>query len=333
MDGVDERRNRIGNFPAAIDAAEQGVAKIPSSPEMQYQLLTCAYMRANRFADAKRVVAQEQARGKDDPILHQILLEMAFIEHDPQTMQSVIAWSKTQPQIYKTLEMQAIFAADNGKPQESEGLFQQTMVDATKEVSPELADAMLLDEAGIEAELGRLPKANQLLAKVKDKRSVNAAIFETRTGSTTAAETYLKKPIQNPHDTIVNYLLIPELKALQALQHHDPQTAIAVLEPSIPYELVLPEVIEVRAEAYLAARQGAKTQVEFQKLVDHPALEDPMLPRINLAHLGLARAFAMQDNKPRSRKEYETFFNLWKDADPDVPFLKQAHIEYAHLQQ
>jgi DNA-binding winged helix-turn-helix (wHTH) protein/tetratricopeptide (TPR) repeat protein len=323
----------LGNFSAAIPAGEQALRINPAKPELNYLLLSRAYMRAGRYADAKRTVAQAQAQGKDDPDLHQLLLEMAFIEHDPQTIQSVIAWSRTQPQLYKTLETQAILAADAGRYEESEALFQRAMLDAAKEVEPGLADAMLIDEAGVEVEIGRLAKAKELLDKVKDKSSIDAAIFEIKAGSTTAAEAYFKKPNEYPHDTILNYLLVPELKALQALRRNDPQSAIALLEPSIPYELAKPEVIEVRAQAYIAAHQGAKAQEEFQKLLDHPALEDPTMPRTSLAHLGLARASAMQGRKEESRKEYETFFALWSDADADVPVLRQAHIEYAHLQE
>jgi predicted Zn-dependent protease len=323
----------LGNFSAAIEAGEQGLSISPIKPELEYLLLARAYMRAGRYADAKRVIAQAQAQGKDDPALHQLLLQMAFIEHDPQTMQSEIQWTGKHPQLYKSLEMQAIFAADSGKAEESETLFQKAMLDATKEVEPGLADAMLLDEAGVEAELGRLTRARELLAKTRDKSSINAALFETKAGSTTAAEAYLKKPNQYPHDTLANNLLIPELKALLALQHNDPQAAIALLEPARPYDLALAEVIEVRAQACLAAHQGASAQQEFQKLLDHPALEDPTLPRTILAHLGLARALEMQGRKEDSRKEYETFFGLWRDADADVPALKQARIEYAHLQE
>jgi Tfp pilus assembly protein PilF len=97
--------------------------------------------------------------------------------------------------------------------------------------------------------------------------------------------------------------------------------------------LVLPEVIEVRGEAYLAAKQGAKAIEEFQKLIDHPAVEEPTMPKTILAHLGLARADEMQGQKEESRKEYQTFFSLWKDGDADGAVLRQAHLEYAALQK
>jgi tetratricopeptide (TPR) repeat protein len=128
-------------------------------------------------------------------------------------------------------------------------------------------------------------------------------------------------------------VLVPELKAVLALRRNDPVAAIALLEASRPYELVSPEVIEVRGEAYLAAKQGAKAREEFQKLIDHPAVEEPTMPKTILAHLGLARADQLQGQKEESRKEYQTFFSLWKDGDADLPVLKQAHLECAALQK
>jgi eukaryotic-like serine/threonine-protein kinase len=190
---------------------------------------------------------------------------------------------------------------------------------------------MLLDEAGVEVQLGRMARATELLAQVKDKKSIKWALVAVKAGSTTAANAYLKQPDQYPHDTLVNKMLLPELMALQALQHNDPAAALTVLEPARPYELAMPEVIEVRAQAYLASKQPSKAAEELQKLLDHPALEDPTMPRTILAHLGLARVYAMQDRKDDSRKEYKTFFSLWKDADPDLPVLHQARLEYNQL--
>jgi tetratricopeptide (TPR) repeat protein len=205
------------------------------------------------------------------------------------------------------------------------------MLDAIKEGQPALTDSMMLDEAGVEVDLGQMTKATQLLAQVKNHGSITWALLATKAGSTTAEATYFKAPNAYPNDTLATKVLIPELKALLALRRNNPTAAIQLLEPGRPYELVLPEVIDLRGQAYLVAKQGAKAQDEFQKLIDHPAVEEPTMPRTILAHLGLARAYAMQGDMEDSRKEYETFFNLWIDADTDLPVLKQAHLEFARL--
>jgi eukaryotic-like serine/threonine-protein kinase len=100
--------------------------------------------------------------------------------------------------------------------------------------------------------------------------------------------------------------------------------------------------IEVRAEAYLAARQGAAAAAEFQRILDHPGLV-LNCPMGALAHVGLARAYVLQALDPnasagsqqsfraKARDQYEQFFTLWKDADPDMPILKDAKAEHAKL--
>ena len=324
---------QIGHYPAAGRAAEIALRLSAIKFEDIYENVADAAMRQGHFADSKRTIAEAQAQDKDGPALHQLLLQIAFMEHDPQATQREIAWSDGHPELWSSLEIQAILAADLGKTQESESLFHRAMLDAIKEGQPALTDSMMLDEAGVEVELGRLTEATQLLVQVKDHGSISWALLATKAGSTTAGELYLKMPNLYPHGTIENYLMIPELKALLALRRRDPQAAIALLEPSIPFELALPEVIEVRAQAYLASQQGAKAQEEFQKLIDHPSLEEPTMPRTIIAHLGLARADEMQGQKEESRKEYQTFFSLWKDGDADGAVLRQAHLEYAALQK
>jgi Tfp pilus assembly protein PilF len=170
-----------------------------------------------------------------------------------------------------------------------------------------------------------------MVRQIKDKSSLEYAVAATAAGNNAAGDAYLKKPTDPPLGTIEQQLLFPELKALLALNHHDSAGAIAALPQATPYDLVRCEVIEVRGQAYLAAGQGDKAEVEYKKLIANPGLEDPALPRTTLAHLGLARAYAMENKSAESRGEYEKFCALWKDADTDVPVLEQARLEYTHL--
>ena len=87
----------------------------------------------------------------------------------------------------------------------------------------------------------------------------------------------------------------------------------------------------MRGEAYLKAHQGSEAIAEFQKIVDHRGI---ILNELTgaLAHLGLARAYAMSGNTVKARMKYADFLALWKDADPDIPILKQAKAEYAKLE-
>ncbi len=143
-----------------------------------------------------------------------------------------------------------------------------------------------------------------------------------------------------PEDTIVRFNYLPTLRAKLALLQASPQEALHVLEAAAPYELGLPAnslynwpnlyPIYVRGEAYLAAHQGREAAAEFQKILDHRGivLNEPIGA---LAHLQLARAYSLQGNAAKARAAYQYFLTLWKDADSDVPILKQAKDEYAKL--
>jgi tetratricopeptide (TPR) repeat protein len=330
-EALTDTETQLGRFQEAINAGEHELKIVVARTASDYDRLSRAYMRANRNADAKRIIAEAQAQNMDAPSLHWILFEMAIAERDRQSIQREIAWSKGKPQPYLFLESQAILAADEGKAHESETLFTSAISSAAHEVSANFADEMLLDEVRVLAELGHTPRVAEMLRQVKDKTSLEYAVAAAAAGNDTAGEAYLKKPAEPPFGTIEQQLLFPELKALLALDHHDPAGAVAALSQATPYELARCEVIEVRGHAYLAAGQGDKAEVEYKKLIANPGLEDPSLPRTTLAHLGLARAYALEGKTAPSRDEYEKLFALWKEADGDIEVLQQARLEYARL--
>jgi hypothetical protein len=142
-------------------------------------------------------------------------------------------------------------------------------------------------------------------------------------------------------DTAVRFSYLPALRARLALNHGDPANAIELLQIAVPDELGSPASsvsgsfgalypIYVRGEAYLAAHQGAEAATEFQKILDHRGIVvgDPIGA---LAHLQIGRALALSGDKTKAKTAYQDFLTLWKDADPDIPILKQAKVEYARL--
>jgi hypothetical protein len=143
-----------------------------------------------------------------------------------------------------------------------------------------------------------------------------------------------------PEDTIVQFNYLPTLRAKLALNNSNPQQALDVLHVAAPHELGLPAYslynwpnlypIYVRGEAYLAAHRGREAAGEFQKILDHRSivLNEPIGA---LAYLQLGRAYVIQGDT-KAKATYQHFLTLWKDADPDIPILKQAQAEYAKLQ-
>jgi hypothetical protein len=139
---------------------------------------------------------------------------------------------------------------------------------------------------------------------------------------------------------MVQFNYLPTVRAQLALNGGDPSKAIDTLQPAAPYELGTPGSfafplalfpVYVRGEAYLASHRGSEAAAEFQKALDHPGavLNEPIGA---LAHLQLGRAFALSGDTNKAKAAYQDFFALWKDADPDIPVLKQARKEYARLQ-
>jgi hypothetical protein len=144
-------------------------------------------------------------------------------------------------------------------------------------------------------------------------------------------------------DTVIQNYWLPLVRAAIALQHYDSGKAIAILRTSAPYELADPPPFSVGTmypayllgQAYLnsgnASGNGELAAAEFQKILEHPGVI-VNFPLSALSHLGLGRARAFSGDKTGARTAYQDFFALWKDADPDIPILKQAKAEYAKLQ-
>ena len=140
-----------------------------------------------------------------------------------------------------------------------------------------------------------------------------------------------------PEDTLVVSIYLPTLGGLLALNHSKPERAIELLQTAIPYEMGQSESgvgnlypAYVRGEAYLAAHHGAEAAAEFQKIIDHRGIV-VLDPEGVLAYLQLGRAQALSGDKSKARNAYQEFLTVWKDADHDIPILKEAKAEYAKL--
>jgi hypothetical protein len=146
-----------------------------------------------------------------------------------------------------------------------------------------------------------------------------------------------------PEDTSVQFMYLPTLRALFSLNTLTPDAAAAIqaLQTASRYDLALGRVgfigrfgglypIYVRGLAYLGARQPADAIGEFQRILDHRSivLVDPMDA---LARLQLARALALSGDTVKAKSAYDDLLTLWKDADPDIPMLREARAEYARL--
>ena len=175
------------------------------------------------------------------------------------------------------------------------------------------------------------------LAPNRDVRAM-AALALARAGDTAGAEKLAAELDKTfPLDTLVQKYWLPTIRAGVALERKDPNRAIELLKVAGTIELgrmmelttfLCP--VYLRGEAYLMLHDGNRAAVEFQKFIDHRGLV-VNFPWGALARLGLARAYAVQGDTAKARAAYQDFLTLWKDADPDIPVLKEAKAEYAKL--
>jgi tetratricopeptide (TPR) repeat protein len=144
-----------------------------------------------------------------------------------------------------------------------------------------------------------------------------------------------------PEDTFAKFTYVPVLRALSALERGKPADSVERLQTALPYELAVNGLnfnwilgglhsAYVRGQALMAARRYPEATAEFQKILDHRGIvgADPIGA---LAHVQLARAFTRSGDTIKAKAAYQRFLTLWKDADPDIPILKQAKAELARL--
>jgi predicted Zn-dependent protease len=216
---------------------------------------------------------------------------------------------------------------------------------AVRADSKESAALWQVNAALREAEFGNPAAAKQgvgaalALAPGRDVKML-AALTLARAGESARAKAIVEELQKSyPSQTMLKVYWLPAIKAAIEVNTNNPTQALVFLEAAAPYELGDPPPFQVgtvypayvRGQAYLAAHNGNSAAAEFQKFLDHRVIV-VNFPLGVLAHLGLARAYAMSGDTAKSRAAYRNFFALWKDADPDIPILKEAKAEYAKLQ-
>jgi eukaryotic-like serine/threonine-protein kinase len=327
-----------GQFEKAIPLANESSRLEPVSP-YGYLHAAIAYLALNRLEEARSVLQRAIDEKADNLFVHQLLYDLAFMNGDADAMQREMKWSEGKSSEYLLLNEATAAAASHGQMQKAGELMQRSV-----QVSDRLgfkgttADTQAGSAVTL-AEVGNVSKAKELAASssVSVHERVNmelAAIALAMTGDVSRSQAIMADLGRRfPDDTLLHQVFIPVVRALIDLDRKAPDQAIEALQAATPYELgtvpgFLP--IYVRGLAYLQAKRGAEAAAEFQKIIDHRGI-DPPTPEHSLAKLGLGRAYVITGDTAKARAAYQDFFGLWKDADPDVPILKEAKAEYEHL--
>ena len=301
--------------------------------------VTSSYVNLDRYDEAKATINRAVAKKIDIGPLHVVSYELGFLQNDSAAMARDLDFlSKNAAWGVSTgLNMQAFTEAYSGHLEKAHSFMLRSIETDKAAGRKEQAASSQLIWAAIRAATGDTADARKEAAdslKLAESRDIDmlAATTFALAGDSARAETIANKLAKEyPSDTFINSLALPEARAAIALNRNDPAKAVELLQPALPYDLAqFFEIPYVRGQAYLALHKGAEAAAEFQKILEHRGI---MRNRIYgaIAHLQLGRAYAMQGDNAKARLAYQDFLALWKDADPDVPILKEAKAEYAKL--
>ena len=312
-----------------------------------YANLAWAYVFLGRFSEAGNVIQQATKRKFEFPDLILLPYYIGFLNGDSGGMERQVTLARDRPGAEDWLSnAQAFVLASAGHLQAARTMSRRAAGIAQQGGQKERVAMFEAGAAVREAffgnanETGRSATAALALSSARDVE-YGAAFAAAISGDLTRSQP-LADDLERrfPEDTCVNFSYIPVLRALAFLYKGDSASAIDLLQVSTPYEMGVPcswfgffgnlYPAYVRGMAYLSARHGVEAAAEFQKIVQDPTLvwSDPVGA---VARLQLARALALSGNTAKAKAAYQDFLVLWKDAEQDIPILKQAKAEYARL--
>ncbi len=334
----------LGNHEKALKQAQESLLMGPHT-EIYYMALGSDYMRVNRLDEAEAVFKETEQRELESEGLLQSRYQLAFLRGDTAGMAKLAAAAMGKLGMEDVLlAAEADTEAWHGKFKAARELTQRAMEYAEHNDAKETAAVYQAAAALREVESGDMRQARgdaDGAMKLAPNQYVQdmAAITLARTGDAAGAEKLAADLDKRfPQDTLQQKYWLPSIRAAAALERKDPNQAIELLKVNSAIELGEPFgtlsvlcPVYLRGEADLMLRDGKAAAVEFQKFVDHGGLVGNF-PWGALAKLGLARAYGQQGDTVRARAAYQDFLTLWKDADADVPILKQAKAEYGKLE-
>jgi len=324
---------QLGQFENAVQNARLSIETDPSSGS-GYENLAAAYMGLNRLDEAKSTLNAALQHNLNFPSLHTMSATLAWAQGDDATLEKELQQAAAAPNgEYMVVGYRASLADARGQLKQARGFIRKANDAAVRLNLKELAPLMLAQQADSEAVVGNHAQAVNWASEAL--KATNSPQVEVSAAYALAISGEEKKALsladdvsrRRPNDTMTQFVYVPMIRTLVQLQHGDTAKAIDLLDTAAVYGRANSGVSYTRGWTYLKAKQGAEAAQEFQKILDLKAWYglDVLVP---LARLGLARAYALQGDNARSRVAYQDFFAAWKDADPDVPVLKQARAEY-----
>jgi len=334
----------LGQIDKSLAATEEGQRLAPDATG--YSNLAGIYLALNRLDDAQKTIEEAQKHNLAGDFLHLGIYQLAFVRGDAAEMDRQVGWAAGKPGTEDILlSFQSDTEADSGHLTKARDFSRRAVDAAARTDSKETAAIWQVNAALREAEFGNLELAKQDVAaalKLSPGRDVAtlSALALARSGETARARTIAEQLEKSyPSETLLKVYWLPSIKAAIELNADHAAQSLVYLEAAAPYDLGSPPPFQLgtlypaylRGQADLLAHNGPAAAAEFQKLLDHRGVVVNFITG-SLAHLQLGRAHAMAGDTAKAKAAYQDFFTLWKNADPDIPILKEAKAEYAKLQ-
>jgi serine/threonine protein kinase/tetratricopeptide (TPR) repeat protein len=333
----------MGQYEKAL-AEQQESLRLAPDTVTGYVNLGLTYIYLNRLDEAKATFDQALARKLDGGNFRGAMYNLAFLRGDAAQMEQQVAWGAGKPGDEDYLfSTQSDTEAFYGRLIRARDFSRRAVDSAVRADSKEAAALWQANAALRESEWGDTASAKQgvkaalALSPGRDVKLV-AALALARIGDTPRATTLVGE-LQKSYaaNTLLKLYCLPTINAAIELNKGNSSQALVYLEAAAPYELGNGGAISslypayVRGQAYLLAHNGTAAAAEFQKMLDHKGIVQNFVTG-SLAHLQLGRAYAMAGDTAKAKSAYQDFFLLWKDADSDIPILKEAKAEYAKSQ-
>ena len=351
--------NQEGQYEKAEEIARQAMRLAPDRVN-SYGSLAVYTLALQRFDETRQIIGEAQARKLDTDVLHNALYALAFVGSDSAAMAEQQQWYAGKPDYENEgLALASDTEAYAGRLGTARELTARAVDSAIRTDNKESAAIWRANAALEQAAYGNPAEARNSAAEALKRAPMSqgveaeAALAFAMAGDTARAESLAQDlgkrfPLHNQ----MRSLWMPAIRAQLWLDRKNPTAALTTLQAASSIELgSIPFITNisclyptyVRGEAYLSAGQGSAAAVEFQKILDHSGIVWNCWTGA-LARLGVARANALQARtsqaqsadadaaRVRALAAYKDFLALWKDADPDLPTLKEAKLEYAKLQ-
>jgi eukaryotic-like serine/threonine-protein kinase len=329
----------LGKPDRAADEAAETSRLRPSPYYFGSAIQSIRY--ASRFNEAKSWLAKADALKFDNLLIRREKLIVAFATGDQGNVEKILKDEEQGKYREDFLHERSLIEIQRGRFHSAELLRLQASERSSNDSN---ADWWGMLSALEDAEVGKDVQARSYESKAAGSPldvngKIVVALALARSGRVAEAASLADQvSAARPEDTLVQHYFVPTIRAAIKLQQHDPAAAIDLLRGSAKYDLAFTASFNyvypayIRGLAYLGLGDGQSAAAQFQKLIDNPGFTVRHVTG-PLAWLQLGRAQKMMGDEGAARKSYETFLDLWKNADLDIPIYQQAKAEYAQLKE